>query len=290
MVSVVQESAVQKTIEENKRTTTTSVINSLSTLDPTLKISVSNHSRAKQPTCKYVTSNQSCPYGNQCRYRHPPKPNKHVKPICRHYLHGECRYGNRCKFDHPKVLDETENNETLSTTRDHQSTVLNVNDFPSISQSKDRITRVQPKNLENPNYSIPPSEQKRVLHQQDGSRVVPVELQLEAFFKRAATITPRPSVPRPGKKPQIKHVNKVVDKVKHIEEMEISLLQRENNGQKELHERNVHVLPFRPSDPKWVRKNLLLFVVVCCCCCLLLLLLLVVVVVVYCCLLLLLFV
>ena len=264
MVSVVQECAVQKHIEENKRTSSISVSGNLSTVNPTSNISVSETSRAKQPICRYAASKQSCPYGNQCRYRHPPKPTKRVNPICRHYLQGQCRYGNNCKFHHPKVLNEMPNDER-SSSRDDLSTVLNVNDFPSISQSKNSsyIPKVQPKSLDNPNHSIP-LEQKRVLHQQDGSRMVPVELQLEAFFKRAATITPRPSVPRPGKKLREKPMSKVIDKVAQIKEVELRLLQQENSKQRELREIDVHILPFQPSDPKWVRKRSYKY---CCCCC-----------------------
>ena len=258
MVSVVSESAVQEnTKEEANRTSSASVTHTLSTVNTTSKIS-SDRSRGKThlPVCKYAASKQTCPYGSQCRYRHPIQSSS-SRSVCRHYLRGDCRYGNGCKFRHPEIRDDFV--ESPLKEEEKISSVLNVNDFPSVVQSKDVNVRARPdipkrphpSGSTKPHPSGPPmpKQQKRILHHHDGSQSAPVELQLEAFFKRAATITPKPAMARPGKKPQENPVNKVLQ----IEQLELKLLREEHSTAKDSREKSIHLLPFQPSNPEWVR-------------------------------------
>ncbi len=249
MVSVVQEAAVQERVKEPDKI---SLTNTLDKTQPPSKISFSESARTKRSICKYSASKQTCPYGPKCRYRHPPT--RPSKPVCQHYLHGNCRYGNRCKFRHPEIESDERSNSPNPDDNDTQG-ILSFHDFPSISRINppNRTPRFNqaPPTVTPPKSGSNEKAETRVLHQHDGSRTAPVQLQLEAFFKRAATITPKPHVARPKKTTRENTTGVVVDKLTEIEETELQLLK----GEKFINqprERNVHLLPFLPSDPQWV--------------------------------------
>ena len=255
MCSVDQEAAVQESTDANLlRTSRTNLNPNLTSRNQSSNISGSGSLSPKTPVCRFFANKQTCPYGDQCRYRHSvPRPSKPVKQVCRHYLQSQCRYGNRCKFYHPDLQDESKSD---STHFDDTPGMLDVNDFPSISLSKTSVQdqtsiRARPQVTEPQRFSPKPLEQRRVLHHHDGSQRVPIELQLEAFFKRASKITPKPAVSRPSQK-QPQSAGRAVDKVAQIEQLEQELLCSETDETPP--EKSIHIFKFEPSDPNWVRN------------------------------------
>ena len=209
-----------------------------------------------RPICKYVTSKQSCPYGKQCRFRHPVT-SQPDKPVCRHYLLSRCRYGERCKFRHPKPIDDHDNSSS--------PLLLDVNDFPSITTTTSQSKQCCHSNFAPVNISDHPldtrPETRRIRHHHDGTKTVPTEIQLDAFFKRAATITPRPAIPRPRPKKSGSDGSSASMKALELEKLEMKLLATEHKVLEKGLDKSVHVIQFEPTNPDWVR---IYMYVICC--------------------------
>lgn len=81
------------------------------------------------------------------------------------------------------------------------------------------------------------------------SKSSPPELQLEAFFKRAAVVSPRPTVQRPN--PVVANTMSALRAVE-LEQMEIQFPGEQCQLVEKSQERNAYAIDFHPSDPDWV--------------------------------------
>lgn len=59
----------------------------------------------KKTICKNYLKD-SCPYGKECRFRHPPKQQEKGTDICKYFLQNKCKRGSECPFLHQKPKPE----------------------------------------------------------------------------------------------------------------------------------------------------------------------------------------
>lgn len=210
--------------------------------------SSSNRSRNSVPICKHFISNRSCPYGNECRYRHSPPTQQR---ICQHFLSSQCRYGNQCKFLHVRDREGLPLTERASTSSHLH--LLDVHSFPSIATSL-ASSGTTPTSLsttpplvtssDHTHHFSPPRKRNQ------GSQRRDEPLKLEAFFQRAAKIDTRPAVSRPK-------FQKSEEPLVGLRDVEIEQLKKRYYGdQHQLVEKSsdnvVYIITFSPSDPEWV--------------------------------------
>ena len=173
-----------------------------------------------------------CTYGDRCRFRHPAP---RAPPTCRHFLAGDCRYGDRCRYHHP--CDPSSSPRTSDEPR-----LADMTTFPSMGAVG---PSTRPKLVPPTRRDHVPRSQPRPKH----SKSSPPELQLEAFFKKAAVVSSRPVVqrPSPGAANALASVRDT-----ELEQIEIKF----PAGQCQLVEKSeegiVYAIDFHPMDPEWV--------------------------------------
>ncbi|XP_068236479.1 uncharacterized protein [Palaemon carinicauda] len=59
----------------------------------------------KKTICKNYLKD-SCPYGKECRFRHPPKHQEKGTGVCKYFLQNKCKRGAECPFLHQKPKPE----------------------------------------------------------------------------------------------------------------------------------------------------------------------------------------
>ena len=172
-----------------------------------------------------------CTYGDRCRFRHP---SPRALPTCRHFLAGHCRYGEKCRYHHPRDLSSPACDEPQ---------LADMTMFPSVGV----VSYTQPK---------PVSSRTRRDHvprshpHHKHSKSSPPELQLEAFFKKAAIVSSRPVV--------VQRPNPVVAsalsslRAMELEQMETQFSADECQLVEKTEEESTYAIDFRPLDPEWV--------------------------------------
>ena len=227
------------------------VNNSVSNVPPTINSSRTSSSTSHIQVCRFFLNKRTCPYGNQCRFRHlTTNP-----PVCKHFLASNCHYGDRCKYYHPDPAEPSGFHDNEKQFESPVQPLLDVNSFPSISTSLSK-KYAKPHLLTTPSVPQPPPCQER--QRESRTRGSPPELQLEAFFKRAAMIQPLPAMSRP--KPKKASGNNSMFNMADIREIEIEQLERLYPGDEHrLVEKSgdhyVYIIQFQPSDPDWVSCN-----------------------------------
>ena len=227
--------------ENSNRTPGTRVARILSTgrVGETTTISSSGSTLSSSaPVCKYILNKQTCPFGSRCRFRHPQPSSSSSSspPICRLFLASRCRYGDRCKFRHPEQQRAADNSSNPN--------VGSLTSFPSLG-SGGVVSKKQ--SLPVPSHQPrQPSSQRRSRQSRDG----PPELNLEAFFQRAASINPRPHVQRP----QPHHHG---NSPKELCEVEFEQLEARfpSPHSQLLHkgpDKTIYSISYSPTDPEWV--------------------------------------
>ena len=227
------------------------ISNTVSNLPSTINSSRTASSTSQIQVCRFFLNKRTCPYGNQCRFRHSTTN----PPVCKHFLASNCHYGDRCKFYHP---DPTEPSGFHDNEKQFESPVqplLDVNSFPSISTSLSK-KYTKPCSLSTHTNPQPPPCQER--QRESRTRGGPPELQLEAFFKRAAKIQPLPAMSRP--KPKKASGDNSMFGMTNLRDIEIEQLEQLYPGNEHrLIEKSgdhyVYIIKFQPSDPDWVSYN-----------------------------------
>lgn len=227
------------------------VTNTVSNVPSTINSSRSTSSTNHTQICRFFLNKRTCPYGNQCRFRHSTTN----PPVCKYFLASNCHYGDYCKFYHPNPTEPSGFHDNKKQFESPVQPLLDVNSFPNISTSLSK-KYTKPRPLTTHSVPQPPPCQER--QRESRTRGGPPELQLEAFFKRAATIQPLPAMSRP--KPKKASGGNSMINMADIREVEIEQLERlyPGNGHK-LVEKNgdhyVYIIKYQPSDPDWVSCN-----------------------------------
>ena len=203
--------------------------------EPTTISSSGISSSSSAQVCKFILSKQTCPFGSRCRFRHPQSSSSTSSPpVCRLFLASRCHYGDRCKFRHPPRLDRDDNTGP---------NLVSLTSFPSLSRGGG-VTKKQSHSVSSQQPQEPVSP-RRGRKSRDG----PPELNLEAFFQRAASINPRPHVERHrGTSP------------KELREVECTQLEARFPAPHSqlLHkgpDKTVYRISFSPTDPEWVGND-----------------------------------
>lgn len=224
------------------------------------KISKSSHTNSSyksRQVCRYFVSKGSCPYGEKCRYRHPPSQ---AQRICQYYLSSNCRYGNQCKFLHIKRDDEINtplSPPSLSEKPEIQPTnshLLNVASFPSLSSSLSTRQAMPTQTTPIPIITTPTNP---LAHATNYKRKGEEPLTLDDFIKRASNIKTRPAVsrPKPGHVLHSKPDEGGGAELGSLREIEIEQLRKRYHDNKLLEksvESIIYSIVFSPTDPDWV--------------------------------------
>ena len=193
------------------------IVASSSSSAATINSSLTISSSASGTICKYIRSKQPCPYGSACRYRHP-QPG-----VCRMFLASRCSYGDKCRYLHH-----------TSSSRDSSHQLSSLSSFPSLSSDRVRKPLTTSKAPQQQ-----PRRQQRSRH--DGSSDL---VNLGAYFERAAAISSRPHVSRPGSCTR--------DSLRDVEcaqlEKRFPQYVLVNKDSEEV----VYSISYTPTDPEWV--------------------------------------